>query len=124
MNSSLIYWGASHVWCLVRFWTLLSLPTLIFFQCIRLHFYLLYWRKPYLKKIETVTLTSLITKMKSVDVFDEKIIRSTTSGFKHLLNWHQVLPSKLMYFKIINELFDYSVVINCCQGISMNCNSE
>ena len=28
------------------------------------------------KKIETVTLTSL-TKMKSVDVFDEKIIRST-----------------------------------------------
>ena len=30
MNSSLIYWGASHVWCLVRFWTLLSLPTLIF----------------------------------------------------------------------------------------------
>ena len=29
-----------------------------------------------IKKIETVTLTSL-TKMKSVDVFDEKIIRST-----------------------------------------------
>ena len=28
------------------------------------------------KKIETVTLTSL-TKMESVDVFDEKIIRST-----------------------------------------------
>ena len=28
------------------------------------------------KKIKTVTLTSL-TKMKSVDVFDEKIIRST-----------------------------------------------
>ena len=28
------------------------------------------------KKIETVTVTSL-TKMKSVDVFDEKIIRST-----------------------------------------------
>ena len=28
------------------------------------------------KKIETVTLTSL-TKMKSVDAFDEKIIRST-----------------------------------------------
>ena len=32
--------------------------------------------KTVLKKNETVTLTSLITKMKSVDVFDEKIIRS------------------------------------------------
>ena len=57
--------------------------------------------------------------MKSVDVFDEKIIDQPTSGLKLLLNWHQVLHSKLMYFKIINELFDSSVVINACQGISM-----
>ena len=27
-----VFWGASHVWCLVRFWILPSPPTLIFFS--------------------------------------------------------------------------------------------
>ena len=76
MNSSLIYWGASHVRCLVRFWTLLSLPTLIFSVC-TFTLLLTVLEKTVFKKIVTVTLTSLITKMKSVDVFDEKIIQST-----------------------------------------------
>ena len=68
--------------------------------------------------IETVTLTSL-TEMKSVGVFDEKSYDQPTSGLEHWLNWHQVLHSKFMYFKIINELFDSSVVVNGRKGISM-----
>ena len=64
-----------HPWCLVRFWMLPSPPTLIF----SVHMFTLLLNvleKTVIKKlIETVTLTSL-TKMKSVDVFDEKLIRS------------------------------------------------
>ena len=72
------------------------------------------------KKIETVTVTSL----KALMFLTRKSYDQPTSGFKHLLKWHQVLHSKLMYFKTINELFYSSVVINGCQGISMNCKSE
>ena len=52
-----------------------SLPTLIF-SVYMFTLLLTVLEKTVIKKIETVTLTSL-TKMKSVDVFDEKIIRST-----------------------------------------------
>ena len=74
MNSSLLG-SINHVWCLVRFWILPSPPTLIF-SVHMLTLLLTVLEKTVIKKIETVTLTSL-TKMKSVDVFDEKLIRST-----------------------------------------------
>ena len=65
MNSSL-YCGASHVLCLVRLWMLPSLPTLTF-SVYMFTLLLTVLEKTVIKKIETVTLTSL-TKIKSVDV--------------------------------------------------------
>ena len=56
MNSSLL--GASHVWCLVRFWMLPSLRTLIF-SVYMFTLLLNVLEKTVIKKIETVTLTSL-----------------------------------------------------------------